>query len=580
MFFLFLLIISQSIGTPRPFERYLDAPVLTSVSGTVPPGLFITWKGVSQRADDPVLGFKIKLWILKQETNIEYELLNAEEYPGYIHNIKPSKSFRINETLGIPWKEFIVEREAEYIEYLHIQNLDYNVVYEVRVLAYKIDQEGPMSEPIRIKLVKVGENLGHTIKKTSKAQNTSKYVVPKATVKALQPNGFRIYIPGDDRIKMFHIEANFYSHNGTFYKSIREFSVEETNGYWMYEDLETPLRVGDTVVYYIFVAFKRGVTDIFHWLLKVPGYTGQGRYKITEKDVVHKNDLLEPSPDVYNTCKRTATEIFKGKACSDKTIFEDNFDTFRNDLWQIEQYIPHDDPYHPFVAYQNKPSNPTVFVEDGLLVIKPRLPGNITEFSDGSFLYEKSHLGDECTNKICADQPGIFPAVLSGKLKAKVAFTYGIVEIRAKMPIGDWLYPEIQLESLTKKYGNANYSSGVLKIASVNSIEQYVDGEMWYRFRPGRRGLRSWLPLNCRKNWFELLGTGGKMAPFDHHFSLTLGVAVGGMIFPDNITGTVGVKPWRNKERRALQKFWKDLPNWYQTWTQPLLIDYVKISAL
>ncbi|XP_061378333.1 beta-1,3-glucan-binding protein-like isoform X2 [Danaus plexippus] len=465
------------------------------------------------------------------------------------------------------------------------------------------------------------------------AQNTSKYVVPKVTVKALQPNGFRIYIPGDDRIKMFHIEANFYSHNGTFYKSIREFSVEETNGYWMYEDLETPLRVGDTVVYYIFVAFKRGVTDIFHWLLKVPGYTGQGRYKITEKDVVHKKDLLEPSPDVYNTCKRTATEIFKGKACSDKTIFEDHFDTFRKDLWQIEQYIPHDDPYHPFVTYQNKPSNPTVFVEDGLLVIKPRLPGNITEFSDGSFLYEKSHLGDECTNKICADQPGIFSAVLSGKLKAKVAFTYGIVEIRAKMPIGDWLYPEIQLESLTKKYGNANYSSGVLKIASVfgnegsndtynnkflggspllniaclsdhkttkkisngtwsddfhiyslkwtpDAIEQYVDGEMWDRFRPGRRGLRSWLPLNCRKNWFELLGTGGKMAPFDHHFSLTLGVAVGGMIFPDNITGTVGVKPWRNKERRALQKFWKDLPNWYQTWTQPLLIDYVKISAL
>nr|XP_032525125.1 uncharacterized protein LOC116776132 [Danaus plexippus plexippus] len=159
---------APDIGTPRPFERYLDAPVLTSVSGTVPPGLFITWKGVSQRADDPVLGFKVKLWILKQETNIEYELLNAEEYPGYIHNIKPSKSFRINETLGIPWKEFIVEREAEYIEYLHIQNLDYNVVYEVRVLAYKIDQEGPMSEPIRIKLVKVGENLGHTIKKTSK----------------------------------------------------------------------------------------------------------------------------------------------------------------------------------------------------------------------------------------------------------------------------------------------------------------------------------------------------------------------------------------------------------------------------
>lgn len=32
------------------------------------------------------------------------------------------------------------------------------------------------------------------------AQNTSKYVVPKATVKALQPNGFRIYIPGNTKL--------------------------------------------------------------------------------------------------------------------------------------------------------------------------------------------------------------------------------------------------------------------------------------------------------------------------------------------------------------------------------------------
>lgn len=30
-----------------------------------------------------------------------------------------------------------------------------------------------------------------------------------------------------------------------------------------------------------------------------------------------------------------------------------------------------------------------------------------------------------------------------------------------------YIISEIQLESLTKKYGNANYSSGVLKIASV-----------------------------------------------------------------------------------------------------------------
>ncbi|CAH2090818.1 unnamed protein product [Euphydryas editha] len=54
-------------------------------------------------------------------------------------------------------------------------------------------------------------------------------------------------------------------------------------------------------------------------------------------------ELEDPSaPGAH--CTKTATKVKGGYACAKEVIFEDNFDTFRDDLWQIEQYIPIDHP--------------------------------------------------------------------------------------------------------------------------------------------------------------------------------------------------------------------------------------------
>ncbi|CAH2090815.1 unnamed protein product [Euphydryas editha] len=83
-----------------------------------------------------------------------------------------------------------------------------------------------------------------------------------------------------------------------------------------------------------------------------------------------------------------------------------------------------------------------------------------------------------CTGRVCnvkGTALDILPPVVSGRLSSKFYFTYGEVEIRAQMPIGDWLYSEFLLESYSKKYGTLNYASGALKIATVFGNKKLSD---------------------------------------------------------------------------------------------------------
>ncbi|XP_047534443.1 beta-1,3-glucan-binding protein-like isoform X1 [Vanessa atalanta] len=468
-------------------------------------------------------------------------------------------------------------------------------------------------------------------------QNETDYVIPEITIQALKPKGFRAFIPGDPRINLLHIEANFYD-SLQYVGGVREFVTTETNGRWMYEDRVSQLKVGTVVVYYVFVALRRGELDYSNQFLAyaVNGYaTGGKQHKITE--LQDPDDYSAPST-VQSECRPTVTRIHGGAACAGQTIFEDDFDVLREDLWQIDQYIPKDHPEHPFISYQKLPSDSVLKVENGTLKIQPILQQDLPGFTNNSLFSKVLDLQDECTGSVCITKGTgleILPPVVSGRLSSKFSFTYGIVEIRAKMPIGDWLYPELFLESLTKKYGSTNYASGVLKIATVfgnkqlneplytnkflrgialtnavckpvrddtkeyingtwsddfhvfsvkwtpSSIELSVDGQIWSRVRPGKYGLRSWMPIYCRDKWLKLLNGGGKMAPFDHYFYLSLGLSVGGTEFPDSLKTSDGrPKPWINLHRKATLNFWKDESNWHPTWTQPLLIDYVKIKAL
>lgn len=60
----------------------------------------------------------------------------------------------------------------------------------------------------------------------------------------------------------------------------------------------------------------------------------------------------------------------------------------------------------------------------------------------------------------------ILPPVISGKITTRNSFSflYGTVEIKAKLPRGDWIYPELYLIPRHHEYG-LEYDSGQMRVA-------------------------------------------------------------------------------------------------------------------
>ncbi|XP_045766768.1 beta-1,3-glucan-binding protein-like [Maniola jurtina] len=454
---------------------------------------------------------------------------------------------------------------------------------------------------------------------------SAQYTIPDVTIQALKPKGIRVSIPDSPGVTLFVFQGNVNKNIAN--KDVGLITGEitnPTNGRWLFEDLDVELKIGDVVNYYVFVVSdKKGyMKDSLTFTVKV---------------------LEDPSsiPTAEGNCEPTQTLVRNGQACAGKIIFEDKFDSLREDVWQIEQYIP-DEPDYPFVSYQRPFNAQTVSVQGGNLRIEPKLQQNIPGFSNSSIEMGVLDLFSGCTatsTKCRAEAWGasILPPIVSGRLTSKTfAFTYGVVEIRAKLPQGDWLYPDILLESFLKKYGVLNYASGVVRIAGArgngqlsdrsfdignkmlyggvlmdakcrdvlqgsrpssrpwgdefhvytvrwtpDEITLSVDGEEWARFAPTGEGLRDSFSTSCDVPR-SVLATGSKLAPFDDHFVITLGVAAGGITeFPDDVTSGGKPKPWRNTSRKASLLFWQDMASWIETWRQPaLLVDYVTVRAL
>ncbi|CAG9782090.1 unnamed protein product [Diatraea saccharalis] len=458
------------------------------------------------------------------------------------------------------------------------------------------------------------------------AQNS--YTIPDVRIEVLQPKGFRVSIPDGPGLALFVFQGNLNRKiDRDAVGSLKGEVLRPTNGRWVYEDANTQLRVGDVINYYVFVSVNRK-----GYLKDNLSYTVQA-----------VEDRTGSSPKPVG-CLPTVTTIRGGNACSGQIIFEDDFSSLK-DTWQIEQYIPvSSHPEYPFVSYQRLPDDPVVYVSNGNLHITPKIQQRMSDFTNESIYLGNLDLFSGCTSRAeeCyrqASGPDILPPVVSGRItSAGFAFKYGAVTIRAKLPQGDWLYPEILLEPFLKKYGSSNYASGVIKIATAlgnrdlrvgldeygnkvlyggpimdvkcrmqllsrklmdNSLwgddfheygltwtPQYislsVDGEQWARV-DATGGLRTRFPNTCTHLPRMLLEKGTRIAPFDDYFYITLGVAAGGITeFPDDsYTGGGQPKPWRNSGRKGMLSFWEDLPHWGTTWTQPeLLVDYIKVVAL
>ncbi|CAH2237569.1 beta-1,3-glucan-binding protein-like [Pararge aegeria] len=452
---------------------------------------------------------------------------------------------------------------------------------------------------------------------------SAQYTIPDVTIQALKPKGIRVSIPDSRGVSLFVFQGNLNKEIGS--NDVGVIAGEVTNpmdGLWMYEDLDLQLKVGDVIYYYVFVS-------------------NDGKGYVKDRLTFTVRVLEDPISTGPNDCAPTQTRVRNGQACAGKIIFEEKFDYLREDVWQIEQYIP-DEPDYPFVSYQRPFNVPTVSVQGGYLRIEPKLQQNIPGFSNSSIEMGSLDLFSGCTatSTKCRTEAwgaSILPPIVSGKLTSKAfAFTYGVVEIRAKLPQGDWLYPDILLESFLKKYGSLNYASGVLRVAGArgngqlsvgtadfgnkllfggvlmdakcrdillrnktssrpwgddyhiyavrwtpDEITLLVDGEEWTRITPSSNSLKDLFSTSCDIPR-SVLATGSKLAPFDDHFVLSLGVAAGGITeFPDGVTSAGKPKPWQNTSRKASLRFWQDIASWIETWRQPaLLVDYVTVRAL
>ncbi|XP_026762480.3 beta-1,3-glucan-binding protein-like isoform X2 [Galleria mellonella] len=446
------------------------------------------------------------------------------------------------------------------------------------------------------------------------------FVFPPVRIQAFSPRGIRVSVPDVEGITALLFDGNINKRIMYDKGNIHGFVTTKTNGYWVLDDPTVELHSGDVINYNVLLETgKFENSPIFN-----------GHFKSQQRYVVFNLERRSPSDTSLTIaesknikCNQSVTVVFNNNTpiCSGQIIFEEDYGTLKEDVWQIEQYIPTEDPAYPFVSYQRS----AVSVANMALHIAAKLQQTEPGFTSSSLYTFTLDLTDGCTGQMCKKQPSgadILPPVISGRITSKnFAFKYGTVIVRAKMPKGDWLYPGIiniasargneYLVANSKDYGrHVLYAGPIMDLKcreqllqnkilvnkswadnfheySLRWTPQYltfsVDKEDWIHIEPGARGLVSRFPDNCTDLPRERLASSSELAPFDDLFHISLGLAVGGSTeFKDDLTTKADwPKPWRNSARKAMLNFWKDIDAWYPTWKQPeLLIDYIKVIAL
>lgn len=161
-------------------------------------------------------------------------------------------------------------------------------------------------------------------------------------------------------------------------------------------------------------------------------------------------------PVIINGCKPSCTSIVvnnqlnkpKSNFCSGDLIFNDDFDELDKSVWKLENSMGIGGGSKEFQWYVNDDRN--AYVDDGILHIKPTLTSD--EYGE-EFLYTgKVEIPpNECTSSIfngcnkTATLNDIINPIRSVRMNTynSFSFKYGVVEIRAKMPSGDWLFPAL-----------------------------------------------------------------------------------------------------------------------------------------
>ncbi|KAJ3223235.1 hypothetical protein HK099_001370 [Clydaea vesicula] len=314
--------------------------------------------------------------------------------------------------------------------------------------------------------------------------------------------------------------------------------------------------------------------------------------------------------------------------------FQDDFDTFNLDIWKHEIQVG---------GFGNGEFDMTVnsrensYVKDGILHLVPTLTsekiGEKQIFNNFTVnLIGQGCTGDtfeKCVRTSNSTNSSVIPPIQSVRINTKntVSLKYGKVEIRAKMPKGDWIWPAIWMLPKDSKYGpwplsgeidimesrgnsrgyvlggNEKFSSG-LHWGPNPGLDRYLMTTTQYSKRLSsysedfhtfglewtEKYILTWVdsptrvvaytafdkPFFKRGYFPQYFGfnmstvvdpwsqTGNPATPFDEEFFLVLNVAVGGT----NgyfLDGSNG-KPWVDKAPSAESDFIKAKDTWLPTW--------------
>ena len=329
-------------------------------------------------------------------------------------------------------------------------------------------------------------------------------------------------------------------------------------------------------------------------------------------------------------------------------IFEDNFDTLNFKTWQHELTLSGGGNWE-FEEYINNRTNS--FVDDGVLYLQPSLQSEAIGL-DNLYGGERAIWGgspsDLCTSNAewgCArtgTPSNIINPIRSARLRSVKGFNfkYGRVEIRAQLPLGDWIWPAIWMLptdgeygtwpasgeiDIVESYGNSKETCGVVNsnmfgstlhfgpswdmdpyetahamyendeplssdfhtygmIWTEESIITYIDSEdnvvLNQKFDESMWS-QGGFPDSIDNPWrFET----DMNAPFNKEFYLIFNVAVGGVnnYFPDGECD----KPWNNDSQTSAADFWGNMESWYPSWNYPesndaaMKIDSVKVWSI
>ncbi|XP_003388466.2 PREDICTED: beta-1,3-glucan-binding protein-like [Amphimedon queenslandica] len=323
---------------------------------------------------------------------------------------------------------------------------------------------------------------------------------------------------------------------------------------------------------------------------------------------------------------------------------EDEFDTFNLSLWKHEITLTGGGNWE-FEAYLNNRSNS--FVRDGVLYIKPTLLEDQIGLANVENGFTMDIWGgapaDLCTQNAffgCLRKSekytggSILNPIKSARLRTAESFNfkYGKIEVKAKLPIGDWLWPAIWMLPRHNQYGvwpssgeidimesrgNAiGYSEGgydsfgstlhwgidymynffpqthkSVTIGTTLANDFHVYGLIWNETYIGtyfddESNVVLSVPINqsfwsrtglSTTYWDNPWVGAGNNAPFDQEYYLIMNVAVGGTtgFFPDGPH-----KPWNNTSPTSVNQFYDAKSSWYPTWDgdkSALKIDSVRV---